>query len=195
MDRLAHRSGVTDREVAAALPGDGLLPDATDVIDRAVTLPAPPEQVWPWLVQLGKGRGGWYFPRWVERAVPPSRRGLRRIEPSLQGVAVGDDHADWGPGAPVLRVAEIDPARALVFLSLRDKAAGHRWPADGRAERPGVFAMSWALVLTPSGERGTRLHLRLRLRAHSSLLTAVGGLFDWATVVLLFAGLRERLRA
>lgn len=194
MRSVAHRSGVTDAEVATPLPGDDLVPDATDVIDRATSLPGVPADVWPWIVQLGKGRGGWYFPRWLERVTPASRRGLRRLEPRLTQPQIGDDHADWGPGTPVLRVVEIDPPRALVHLSLRDKADGHRWP-DGRADRPGVLAMSWALVLTEAGPGQTRLHLRLRLRLRvkSSQLATLGGVFDWATVELLFAGLRERV--
>ena len=48
-------------------------------MDRAFSLPAPPEVVWPWLVQLGKGRAGWYLPRWVERIIPPSRRGRKNL--------------------------------------------------------------------------------------------------------------------
>lgn len=189
---LVHRSGATDAEVAAALPGDDLVPDATDVVDRAVTLPAPPQQVWPWLAQLGKGRAGWYFPARVERFVPATKRGLRHIDTALTDVRVGQDHADWGPGTPVLRVVALEPARLVVFHSLRDTRNGHRWPADGR-DRDGVFAMSWVQALTPDGTDRTRLHLRLRMRTKSKLLAAAGGVFDWATVELMFAGLRERV--
>lgn len=188
--------GATAAEVAARLPGDDLVPDATAVFDRAATLPAPPDAVWPWLLQLGLRRGGWYFPRWLERLTPPARRGLRHVDPALQQVAVGDDHPDWGPGEPVLRVVEVVPGRALVYLSLRDTAAGHRWPADGRADRAGVLPISWVLVLRPEGATSSRLHLRLRvrLRRRRVPLAPVFDLFDAATVALLVAGLRERLR-
>ena len=50
-------------DVALALPGDDLVPRADVVMDRAFDLPAPPEVVWPWFVQLGKKRAGWYLPR------------------------------------------------------------------------------------------------------------------------------------
>jgi hypothetical protein len=53
-----HCWGATDEEVGRAMPGDDLIPDAAS-ITRAITIAAPPEQVWPWLVQLGYGRGGW----------------------------------------------------------------------------------------------------------------------------------------
>lgn len=190
--RLPSRSGATDAEVAAGLPGDDLVPDATDVVDRAATLDAPPSEVWPWLVQLGKKRAGWYFPRRVEAMLPRRGRGLRHIDPVWQALAPGEDIPDYGPGTPVFRATTVDPRRALVYLSLRDRANGHRWPADGRADRPGVLALSWALVLTDLDGR-TRLHIRLRLRVKHSWLAAAGGLFDWLTIQGLIAGLRERL--
>lgn len=185
---LPSRSGATDAEIAAALPGDDLVPDASDVVDRCATLPAAPEHVWPWLLQLGKRRAGWYFPRRVEALLP--HRGLRHLDPSLQQIAVGDDIPDWGPGDPVFRAAVVDPARALVWHSLRDRANGHRWPVDPSSQR--VLALSWALVLRPVPE-GTRVHIRLRLRVKHPALAKLGGLFDWLTVVLLFRGLRERV--
>jgi hypothetical protein len=73
------------------LPGDDLVPDASWVIDRRLDLDAAPEQLWPWLVQLGKARGGWYLPRSIDWLLPERRRGARRILPQFQEVAVGDD--------------------------------------------------------------------------------------------------------
>lgn len=55
-----HRWGATDQEVRRAMPGDDHIPDAASTT-RAITIAAAPEQVWPWLVQLGYGRGGWYI--------------------------------------------------------------------------------------------------------------------------------------
>ena len=60
----------TPAEWAATLPGDDLVDPADVVMDRAFSLPAPPDTVWPWLVQLGKRRAGWYLPRWVDRVLP-----------------------------------------------------------------------------------------------------------------------------
>ena len=57
-------------EAAAPLPGDDLVPSADVVMDRAFTVSAPAEEVWPWLVQLGKQRAGWYLPRRLERLLP-----------------------------------------------------------------------------------------------------------------------------
>lgn len=178
------RSGADDAEVAAALPGDQLVPGARVVIDRATTVAAAPEVVWPWLVQLGKHRAGWYFPRWIEAVVPPARRGLRRIEPRWQRLAVGDVIPDWGGPDATFEVAVLDPPRALVHRSTRT-----------RPGRPPIH-LSWALVLRPAPE-GTRLHLRLRIsalgRRAPRLVTAAAGLVDAATVEPLFAGLAERV--
>jgi hypothetical protein len=192
---IRAKSPATPDEVALALPGDDLVPDASASFDRATTLPVTPPELWPWLVQLGKGRGGWYFPLWLERLTPKRRRGLRYLDPAMQQIEVGDDHPDWGPGRPVLRVVAVDPQRAIVYHSLRDRAVGHQWPLDGRADRPGVLAMSWALVLSPAGSGAVRLHLRLRIRLQPSRLPVepIADRFDRLTVDLLFAGLRERV--
>ncbi|MFC6287069.1 hypothetical protein ACFP3Q_17235 [Nocardioides sp. GCM10027113] len=170
-------------EVAAALPGDNLVPDAGDtgvVMDRAFDLPAPPEAVWPWFVQLGKDRAGWYLPLAVELLVPPGRRALRRVEPTLQGLAVGDVIPDWGGRDAHFEVARLDPPRVLVHRSVR-----------------GRMRVSWAIVLAPEGTGAThtRVHLRLRLGGvrRRRLAEVGGGLVDLLTIAGLAAGLRERV--
>jgi len=193
--RLSSRSGVWDEEVALALPGDELVAGAGHVIDRAVTIPAPAATVWPWLVQLGKQRAGWYFPRWVELAIPRGRRGFRTVDPSLLDLVPGQRVPDWGPGDPQFEVAQIEPEQALVYLSLRQKSHNWTWPDPSDSLPEDVLAFSWALVLRPVDEAHCRLHLRLRMRTTRERSPAMffGGLFDWVTVALLFAGLRERV--
>ena len=167
----------TDDERRAVLPGDGLV--AADVVmNRAFTLDATPAQVWPWLVQIGKDRAGWYFPRSVERFFPVSRRAARRIRPEYQAHAVGQVISDWGGRDATLTVAGIDPERALVYRSQR-----------------GRVSFSWALVLTPVGSH-TRVHSRVRLGPvrREWLAEHGGGTFDLLTIWGLAAGLRERLR-
>jgi hypothetical protein len=184
--------------------GDDLVPDATIVIDRYLDFEAPRANVWPWLVQLGKHRAGWYLPRSVELLVPRRRRASRVLLPQFQQLAAGMEVPDWGPGDPVFRVAELVPGRAIVYLSLRDRSAGHRWPADG-SRGAGVLALSWALLLDDSaadittGHSGTRVHIRLRLSPTSTRLHRVievgGGFVDWLTIVGLRLGLAERLQS
>ncbi|MGI8522715.1 MAG: hypothetical protein ACR2K3_05310 [Nocardioides sp.] len=165
-------------DVARPLPGDDLVPDADVVMDRAFDLPAPPEAVWPWFVQLGKRRAGWYLPRAVERLIPPSRRGLRHLDPTLVAEArVGHVIPDWGGQDASFVLAVVDAPTALVHTTRRGRTDG-----------------SWAIVLTPY-DGGTHVQLRLRLSPvrRPWLASSLGELFDAATVAGLAAGLRERL--
>ena len=170
----------TAAERSAALPGDELVDPADVVMDRAFSLPAAPDVVWPWLVQLGKRRAGWYLPRWVERFVPRSRRGLRHLDPTHLALRVGDVIPDWGGKAETFTVAELEAGHHLLHTSQR-----------------GRTALTWCLLLSPEGQHGsgTRVHLRLRLAPvkHRRLAEYGGGLFDLLTIVGLAAGLRERV--
>lgn len=94
-----------------ALPGDDLVPDAVMVFNTKLTITATPEDVWPWLVQLGKNRAGWYFPRGVERFIPVQRRAIRQIEPRWQGLTAGDRVPDYGGSDEFLEVAWIEQPR------------------------------------------------------------------------------------
>ena len=160
------------------MPGDDRLPAPDVVMDRAFDVPASPTTVWPWLVQLGKGRAGWYLPARVERALPRNRRALRRIDPRWQGLAVGDRIPDYGPDG-YFDVLELDAPTALVFVSQR-KATTY----------------TWAITLTPTGAATTRVRLRLRIHPvrRRWLATAFGEPFDAATIAGLAAGLCERVR-
>lgn len=168
----------TAEERSAARAGDDLVPAADVVMDTGFDLPAPPVVVWPWIVQLGKRRAGWYLPRGVERVVPRSHRAARQLLPRWQGLAVGDVIPDYGGSEATFEVAGIEPARHLLYRSTR-----------------GGTHLSWAITLTPTPQ-GTRVHLRLRLAPvrRVRLAESVGGLFDALTVAGLAAGLRERVR-
>src|SRR3982750_1447335 len=155
-------------DIARSLPGDDLVPGADVVMDRAFDLAAPAESVWPWFVQLGKKRAGWYLPRSVERFVPASRRALRRIEPSLLQLRVGSVIPDWGGRHETFEVAILEPPRTLVHTTQRGRTYG-----------------SWAIVLTPH-DPGTATHVQLRLRLspvrRKRLATTAGGLLDASTI-------------
>lgn len=171
----------TTAEVALARPGDDLVPEPDAVMDRAFTLPAAPETVWPWIVQLGKQRAGWYVPRSVERVIPPSRRALRHIDARWQALAVGDVIPDWGGADATFEVALLESPHALVHRSTR-----------GRVQ------LSWAIVLSPlllGPIERTRVHLRLRIGPVKRQWLAAGpsDLVDLVTVAGLAAGLSERL--
>jgi hypothetical protein len=166
----------TPAERAAALPGDDLVV-ADVVMDRAFDLPASPEVVWPWLVQLGKRRAGWYLSTSVERFVPPARRGLRRIEPRFLEHRVGDVIPDWGGADATFTLAAIEEPSLLLYTSRR-----------GRTD------LTWCLHVGRTSY-GSRVRLRLRLGPvkRRRLARYAGGFFDALTISGLAAGLRERI--
>lgn len=165
-----------DRE---PLPGDELIPEAGMVMDRRTELAARPQDVWPWLLQLGKGRAGWYLTRRLERLTP--NRALRLIAPEFQHVAVGDHVADYGPDG-WFEARVVDPPHALVWWS----------------ERGDDLRLTWALVLEPTaGDRSllkVRLRINRRIGNHAPALVGWGAeVFDRFTVQIMIAGLKERL--
>ncbi len=143
------RWGATSAEITAVYPGDELVPKPASIVNRAVTINAPPEQIYPWILQLGAGKGGMYSYSWLETNI------LRcplvnadRIHPEWQDLKAGDlvrmCPGDFGP--PPYIVASIEPNRAVVM--------GHQ--EDGR------WVELWQIVLDPQPDGTTRLIQRSR---------------------------------
>ena len=136
--------GARPDEVARRLPGDELFPDAGIVATRAITIDAPPAAIWPWLVQMGSGRGGVYTYDWIENLFGLDMHSTNRILPQYQDVKVGDEFP-LGPGLPAMRVAVLDPERTFTLRF-----------ADG----------NWVWIFALSAEDGqTRLISRNRIAA------------------------------
>ena len=129
-------------ERAAVLPGDDVVASADVVMDRAFTVDASPDAVWPWLVQLGKGRAGWYLPAWVERVVPRSRRGIRQLDPRFLGLAAGAVVPDWGSADASFTVLSIEPPSHLLYGSTRGRVALTCRSRDGHGARSGAARAS-----------------------------------------------------
>jgi hypothetical protein len=108
--------GATSDEINRQMPGDDLLPDPDLLATRAVTVAAPPHAIWPWLVQMGSGRGGVYTYDWIENLFGLGMHSTNEILPEFQDLEVGDV-LPVGSKGPRMKVEVLDPAEALVFCS------------------------------------------------------------------------------
>ena len=106
--------GARPDEVDRELPGDDLLTNADIVATRAITIDAPPSAVWPWLVQMGSGRGGVYTYDWIENLFGLGMHSTDKILPEFQDIKVGDEF-QIGPNRPAMRVEVLEPERVLAF--------------------------------------------------------------------------------
>ena len=187
-----HRWGVDPDEAARELPGDDIIPDAPISDTRAITVAAPPSAIWPWLVQMGFGRGGWYS----YDAMDMKGSSADRILPELQELAVGDV-VPTSPGGG-FEVKAIEPGHALVlYLDTKMVRAQAEAAKSGVAEaapvnlqaggalmgvaQPTEFAATWAFVVEPLGDERARLIERFRIRFD-------GGDKPWMKVTLPFMG-------
>jgi hypothetical protein len=151
--------GATPAEVAGAMPGDDLVPYPKMASTRAITIGAPPAEVWAWLVQIGQGRGGFYSYDVLENLARCDIHSATQIMPQLQRLQPGD-LIRLAPGqAPCFRVATAEPPRALV-LAAADPVTLAAQPV---ATSPDQLASTWQWLLSPlAGGRGTRLVARQR---------------------------------
>ena len=141
--------GATPAEAERAMPGDEFLPNPDILATRAVSINTPASAIWPWLMQMGSGKGGVYTYDWIENLFGLRMRSAQEILPQFQDRKVGDVE-QLGSNGPRLRVEILDVERALVLRS-----------EDGD--------WVWAFGLYPSGESMTRLISRNRIAtAHAS---------------------------
>jgi len=155
------RWGATDAEVKRSMPGDDLVEHPIHVTTRAVTIRAERTDVWPWLVQMGYGRAGWYtWYRYDNGGVPSADR----VVPELQDLKVGDYLPD-GPravdGFGRWWVRALDAPRSLVLYTRRNPYDGREVP---EGETGPYLDCSWAFVLEPDASGGTHVLVRVRAR-------------------------------
>jgi hypothetical protein len=145
--RWMNRWGATPADRARVMAGDSLLPDPMYSGTTAITVHAPPEHIWPWLVQIGYQRGGLYSYDWLDRLFGfLDRPSATRILPEFQKLAVGDTiPMGQGPSWPV---AVVEPRRALV-LDMRNMSS---------------FDWVWQFGLYPIDETRTQLVSRSCVR-------------------------------
>jgi hypothetical protein len=176
--RWHRRWGATQEELTGAMPGDALLPHSAYSATRAISIPAAPETVWAWLVQVGADRAGWYSDDLLDHAGLPSSRTL---VPEWQGVTVGTvvamSRRRPAPEGTCFRVAGFETARWLLWRK-----------SDS----------TWSWRLTPEGPGATRLVTRVHARYdwHNPMAALIGmalmELGDFAMMRRMLLGLKER---
>ena len=212
--RVGTRGSSTDEEVDGSLPGDQIVPHPMLETTHAVTINAAPAAVWPWLMQGGYGRAGWYTDaEWyksLEKLALPATvpagelhvgrlpRSPRTILPEFQNVKVGDIIPDGPPGSAWFTVVELEENRTYALHS--NSHIRYLTPTFLRGT---AFAasgdFSWTFVLAPLQEGSTRLILRTRAtilpRLLKPLVQAPFYLLDYLIVRELLHGVKSRVEA
>lgn len=133
--------GATPEEISRRLPGDELLSRPTFNATRAITVQASPEQIWPWLLQVGVTRAGWYSYDLLDNLGRPS---AREIIPALQSLTVGDVVPISPDGRHGLKVISLDLPRSMLWGTLPDT--------------------TWLWLTEPRPDGSTRVITRIRMR-------------------------------
>jgi hypothetical protein len=154
--------GATPEEATCTYPGDELVHDPDGGATMATILPAPPERVWPWLVQMGGDRGGWYSWDWVDNNRKPS---ADRVVPEWQSLEEGQHLYRAPKGENWFTVVVLEPNRTLVLHSAYGMFSGRSFdPRSGPAPWAYVDGI-WGFHLRATPGRGTRLVVRSRSRS------------------------------
>jgi hypothetical protein len=183
----------TEEERTAPFPGDELVAGPASSLTRAVTVEAPAEEVWRWLVQIGQGRGGWYSYDALENLLGLDIHSTDEVRPEWQDLAVGDRVVMIRPGWMGLAdgfglpVAVLDPPRALV---LREDPDETPWDAV------------WSFLVVPVGPGRCRLVSRSRAHTAPGIGAALGRAaarpMDLVTLFMtrrMLLGIRDRAEA
>ena len=188
-----HRKwGASDEEVERSLPGDDLVSEANFETTRAITIDARPEEVWPWLVQIGQGRGGLYSYDLLENAMGLEIHSAGQILPEYQELSVGD-MVPIEPEGGGFVVAAVEPNRYLLL----------EIPSEGDTEVDRVFreadaASTWLFLLDEWQDTQTRLVVRWRARwrlGANAMACLIGLMLDPVEFVMerkMMQGIKER---
>ena len=148
--RRRMRWGTIGREATDPLPGDELVPEPKWSSTLGISVDAAAEDVWPWIAQLGQGRGGFYTYQTLENMAGCKMTNATAILPDLQHPTVGED-IHLHPNVP-LRMEIVDPPNALVlFGSPAGMGAGESWGMS-----------TWQFAVKPDPDGGCRLLTRSR---------------------------------
>lgn len=178
----------TPEELAATYPGDAYIASPVQYITRAITIDAPVEEVFPWLVQMGQGRGGFYSYDGLENLFGLDIHSADRIEEAWQDLEPGEQvrlHPEGG-----MIVADIFPCRYLILT------ADEGTMTAGARQIKGEVAYSWAFYLFPEEEHQTRLvarsayHFQAGWKAWWAFQTV--SILSWVMEEKMLRGIRDR---
>jgi hypothetical protein len=176
------RWGATEDEIKVALPGDELVAAADLTATRAITIRAGADAVWPWIAQLGQGRGGFYSYDFLENLVGCDIHSAERVVPEWQSIEAGDA-VNLHPEVR-LTAAIVQPGRAVVLRG---------GVPIGR--RPPPYDFTWAFVLRDQPDGGTRLVVRERYgysRRWAWLIVEPTELISFVMSRQMLRGIKER---
>ncbi len=197
-------------ESTSSYPGDDIVVDPIIQLTHSIEIESDPAAIWPWLVQVGYHRGGWYIDKWTDRLeqqyfwpllVPPEARGTWQppadeILPEFQNLNTGDTIPDGPPGSAYYEVAALEPQRFLVLLATTHfKYMAPRFMQGTRFEPSGEW--SWAFILEPISDSKTRLTSRWRgtgrPRLYLNLLKPAIWLIDQHQQREILKGIKRRV--
>ncbi|MFC1998523.1 hypothetical protein ACFLVR_02635 [Chloroflexota bacterium] len=189
--------GSTEEELSRELPGDELIKEMKGWYNHAITIKAAPADVWPWIVQLGQNKGGFYSYELLENVAGSKIHNVDRIVAEFQDTAVGDAVMMTPKAAPYILTA-IEPGRAFV-LRLRVNLATND-TVDVEEPLPEKYQDgSWLFLIEETSEGATRMITRSRNDWNQSKTnTFFYGLFGIISIVMdrkLLKGIRKRAEA
>ena len=177
--------GATSDESHGPLAGDELIATSDLIATRAITIRASADKVWPWIAQLGQGRGGFYSYDFLENLVGCDIHSADRIVPEWQDVAVGDEVRLYPEGP--LQVVSVEPGRSLV---LRGGVPMGKTPPRGD--------FTWAFVVQEQPEGTTRLLVRERYgytRGWAALVVKLASAMSFVMTRKMLRGIKDRAEA
>ena len=157
------RMGASETEVNRRLPGDEIIATPQMSSTRAITIRAPVEQVWPWIIQMGQGRGGLYSYEELENMVGCNIHNANQILPQFQTFTSGEKFRLGPDGYPFYNVMGVETGRTLIL---------------GGKDPQSALGSSWVFYLETLDSSSTRLIIRSR----GSYQPDLGSFITWRVI-------------
>lgn len=172
-----NRWGATTHDLFRTLPGDERTPDSVLGYTRAIIIRAAPDQIWPWLAQLGQGKGGLYSYDHLENLIGCQMHNAEKIMPEYQQIQVGDVVRLGPKGYPLYKITLLTPGRAMLLTGADPKTENYAVVTDPMPETYLIY--NWLLFLDPQPDGTTRLISRTRMAYNPGF----GNWFMWRVLM------------